>query len=237
MQEFHEAIATAVNLASVTLQTAAITVTNVTDAASKTVIAPAQEFVERGTETVGRIVTPIAENPLVQYATGVPGLRWLMAALGQVNVAKVQGDLATIQLTYPADTPEQLAERVIAEAAFKAGQIGFVTNVAPPLAISLLAIDVAAVNALQAEMIYRIAAVYGFSLNDPTRRGEVLAIWGLSIGGSSFLKTGLSLVEALPFIGTAVGIASNAALVYSLGYVACRFYEAKRDAIEKGDRM
>lgn len=115
------------------------------------------------------------------------------------------------------------------DTAVKAGGVGLLTNFIPPLALTLFAVDLAAVTALQAEMVYRIAATYGFSLKDPTRRGEALAIYGLSLGGSGVLKSGLSFVELLPIIGGAVGASSNVALIYGLGYVACRFYENKRN--------
>lgn len=195
--------------------------------AGDAILPAVHEVVERGTETVGRIVTPFAEHPVTQFATRVPGLNWFMAALGQVNVEKVEQDVAELRLKYPTESTAELAQRIIADTAFKAAGAGLVTNIVPPLAITLLAIDIAAVTALQAAMVYRIAAVYGFSVTDPTRRGEVLALWGLSMGGSGALKTGLSLVEAIPFIGAGVGVASNAALLYSLGHVTQQFYETK----------
>lgn len=195
--------------------------------AGNAVLPVVHEVVERGTETVGKIVTPIAEHPVTQFATRVPGLTWLMAALGQVNVEKVEREVAELRQKYPTASTAELAQQIISDTAFKAAGAGLITNIVPPLAISLLAIDIAAVTALQATMVYQIAALYGFPVTEPTRRGEVLALWGLSMGGSGALKTGLSLVEAIPLIGTGVGVASNAALLYSLGYVAQQFYEAK----------
>lgn len=51
------------------------------------------------------------------------------------------------------------------------------------------------------------------------------------------MKVGLSIVELLLGIGTAAGSVGNAAMVYGLGQVACRFYEAKqRTEVEEGDR-
>jgi uncharacterized protein (DUF697 family) len=202
-----------------------------TAAAFKTAQAVADKLhlvVEQGTETIGAVVTPIAENPLIQFATKVPGISWLMAALGQVNVDKVQHDVEQLRLEHPLETADQLAQRVIVEATWKAAGIGLATNFIPPLALVLFAIDLGAIAALQAEMIYRIAAIYGFSPKEPTRRGEVLAIWGLSMGGSGALKTGLSFVELLPGIGAAVGITSDAALLSGLGYLAFRFYQNKQ---------
>ena len=197
------------------------------------IASPIHELVEQGTETIGNIVTPIAENPFVKYATKLPGISWLMAALGQVNAETVAQDVTALQQQYPLETPEQLAQRVVADSAFRAARIGLFTNILPPFALMLLAVDIAAVTALQAKMVYRIAAIYGFSVNEPARRGEVLALWGLSMGGSSVLKAGLSIVEVIPFLGAAVGIASNAALLQSLGYVAIQFYEKKQASMHE----
>lgn len=213
------------------IRTSQTVVDRITTAATVTgeSVAPAfYAFVERGTETVGRVVTPIAENPFVRFATKVPGINWLMAAVGQVDVASVQRDVAELQRQYPADSPEQLAHRIMADTAWKAAGVGLVTNFIPPLALTLFAVDVAAIAALQAKMTYRIAAIYGFSPTDPTRRGEVLTLWGLFTGGSGVMKTGLSIVELIPALGAVVGTTGDAALIYSMGYLACRFYEEKR---------
>jgi len=185
------------------------------------------DWVERGTETVGKVVTPIAENPFVKFATKVPGINWLFAALGQVNIESVQKDVDKLRQQYPADTPEQLAQRVMADTSWKAAGIGLATNFIPPLALTLFAIDLAAVAALQAEMIYRIAVIYGFSPTDASRRGEVLTLWGLFAGSSEVVKMGLSIVELVPGVGTVVGPTSDAVLIYSMGHLACLFYQEK----------
>lgn len=186
------------------------------------------DVVERGTETVGRVVTPIAENPFVKFATKVPGINWLFAALGQVNIERVQKEVDELRRQYPADTPDQLAQRVMANTAWKAAGIGLATNFIPPLALTLFAVDLAAVAALQAEMIYRIAVIYGFSPTESTRRGEVLTLWGLFTGSSEVVKMGLSVIELVPGVGTVVGPTSDAVLIYGMGHLACLFYQEKQ---------
>lgn len=187
-----------------------------------------QQTLELGTEKVGEVVSPIAENPLVKSATRIPGLSWLMAALGQVDGERVRWDVEALQQQYPTESPEQLAQRVITEASWKAAQVGLVTNFIPPVAFVMAPIDWGAITVLQANMIYRIATIYGFSPEEPARRGEVLTLWGLSSGGSGMVKNGLNVVELLPGVGTAVGITADVALLYGAGFLACQFYEAKR---------
>jgi uncharacterized protein (DUF697 family) len=230
-----EAIALVLNVGNSTLKAtsdavkfAADGLTSATTAVGDIFVPAAQQFVEQSTETVGHVVAPIAEHPLTKYAAKVPGINLLMTALGQVDLDQAQQDVEKLRQQYPLETSEQIAQRVISDTAMKAGGIGLLTNFIPPLALTLFAVDIAAVTTLQAEMIYRIAAAYGFSLKDPARRGEVLAIFGLSLGGSSALKIGLGFVELIPLIGAAVGASSNAGLIYSLGYAASQFYEAKK---------
>ena len=238
----NEAIATATQmatsaakLASKAVQVAADEITGNTIVVGKTVGPEAVRFVEQGTETVGKFVAPIAENPLIKYAAKVPGINFLLAALGQVDVDKAHNEVDKLRQEYPLETPEQLAHRILVDTSLKAAGIGLLTNFVPPLALTLFGIELAAITALQAEMIYRIAAAYGFSLKDSARRGEVLAIFALSVGSSGVLKGGLSFVELLPVIGAGVGASSNAALLYSLGYVACRFYEAKKNSVARAN--
>lgn len=242
-EQVSEAIATAANMAasaaksaSDTLRFATDNMTIATTAVGEAVVPVALRLAEQGTESVGKIVTPIAENPLVKFAAKVPGINWLLTALGQVDLEQAQKDVDKLRQEYPWETPEQLAHRIMVDTSLKAGGVGLITNFVPPLALTLFAVDIAAITTLQAEMVYRIAAAYGFSLKDPTRRGEVLTIFGLSVGGSGTVKVGLSLVEILPLIGTVVGASSNAAVIYALGYIACRFYEAKKNAIPQAGR-
>ncbi|MCA1992390.1 MAG: EcsC family protein [Coleofasciculus sp. S288] len=235
--QMSEAIATAARIAncaaktaSGAVQVAADNVTGTTAYVGKSVGPATMRFVEDGTETIGKIVTPIAENPLIKYASKVPGINVLLTALGQVDVEKAQQEVDKLRQEHPLESTEQLAHRIVVDAAMKAGGIGLLTNFVPPFALALFGVELAAVTAIQAEMIYRIAAAYGFPLKDPTRRGEVLAIFGLSVGSSGVLKGGLSFVELLPLIGAAVGASSNTALIYSIGAVASRFYEAKKNS-------
>ncbi len=228
-----EAIASAFAYGMATVRTASETAESVSQTApaiGETIVRQAHQFVEQGTERIGRFVTPFVENPWFKFATKVPVINVLIAAVGQVNVEQVQKNVEELRRQYPLETPQQLAHRVMVDAATKAAGIGLVTNIIPPVALMLFAVDIAAISALQAEMVYRIAEIYGFDLREPTRRGEVIAIWGLSAGGASVLKTGLSIVEIIPGAGTVVGVIGDASLLYSLGYAACRFYESKQKA-------
>ena len=183
--------------------------------------------IDQATQLVGTTVAPIADIPFIKYATAVPGLSWLLAAVGQVNAEKVRKEIATLRAEYPLETDEQLVQRVIGQTTWRAAQVGLLTNIIPPVAALLFAIDLGAIAALQAEMIYKVAAIYGFSTEDAARRGEILAIWAVFTGSSGTLKSGLSFFEILPGVGTAIGASSDAALIYAVGFLASRYYAVK----------
>ena len=184
-------------------------------------------MINQATQLVGNTVAPIADIPFIKYATAVPGLSWFLAAVGQVNADKVRKEVANLRAEHPLDTDEQLVQRVISQTTWRAAQVGLLTNLIPPVAALLFAIDLGAIAALQAEMIYKIAAIYGFSTEDAARRGEVLAIWAVFTGSSGTLKSGLSFLEILPGVGTAIGVSSDAALIYTVGFLASRYYTVK----------
>ena len=82
---------------------------------------------------------------------------------------------------------------------------------------------------LQAELVFQIAAAYGLDLNDPARKGEMLAVFGCVLGGSKAVKAGLGVLRNAPVAGAFIGATSNAAMIYALGNVACSFYEKRLD--------
>jgi uncharacterized protein (DUF697 family) len=193
------------------------------------VMSSLQPVVEPTVATMGQVVAPIGRLPFIQQATIIPGVKWLLAAIGQVNAQAVRQQVDDLRQRYPLDTQRQLAHRVITEATTRAAAIGLATNIIPPVALLLTLVDIGAVAALQADMIYRIAAIYGYSPDDDSRRGEVLGLWLLSSGGASVVKGGFSTVEMIPVVGAMTGVATDAGLLSGIGYLACRYYETKRD--------
>ncbi|MEC4884384.1 MAG: hypothetical protein SAL70_24130 [Scytonema sp. PMC 1070.18] len=192
-----------------------------------------QSFLEQATQTVGNITNRLGENWLIRKLSGVLNLNWLVGASDNVNLEKAEAAVKKLQQKYPNESPSQISHRIMVEKATKAGGIGLATSVLPGVAAALLAIDLAATTELQSEMVYQIAAAYGLDLKDPARKGEVLAIFGLALGGGRLLKAaGLGLLRNVPFAGAVIGASSNATMIYSLGYAACRFYEAKLNATE-----
>lgn len=191
------------------------------------------KIIEQATETAGNVVSHLSDNWLIHRLAGVVNLNWLVGASDSIDLVKAEAAVKHLKQKHPQDSPTQLAHRIMMDKAVKAGGIGLTTSIVPGAAAALLAVDLAATTELQSEMVYQIASIYGLDLQDPARKGEVLAIFGLGLGGGRLLKTaGLRLLRNIPFAGAVIGASANATMIFSLGYAACRFYETKLDASE-----
>lgn len=186
-------------------------------------------LISQATQGAGHTVTYVGNNWLVRRLTRFLNLGWLVGATDNVDLAKAEAAVRKLQQEHLNDTPSQIAHRIMVDKATRAGGIGLASSILPGAALALLAVDLAATMQLQAEMVYQIAAAYGLELQDPARKGEVLGIFGLGLGGGKLMRAaGLGLLRNIPFAGAVIGASSNSAMLYSLGYAACRFYEAKQ---------
>lgn len=189
------------------------------------------QLITHTTQGAGEAVNRFGNNWLVRRVSGVLNLSWLVGATDNVDLEKAIEAVRKLQQEHPNESPSQIAHRLMVEKATYAGGIGLASSILPGAAAALFAVDLAATTRLQAEMVYQIAAAYGLDLQDPARKGEVVAIFGLGLGGGRVLKAaGLGLLRNVPFAGAMIGASSNAAMLYSLGYAACRFYEANLDS-------
>jgi uncharacterized protein (DUF697 family) len=184
-------------------------------------------------EGLGSIATIVTENPQLRLVTKHLKIEHLLYGLiEQVDIDRAQSYVQKIQSQYPTETSYQIANRLILKKAIYAGGTGFASSFIPGTAASLFALDLAATLALQAEMLYQIAAAYHLDLQNPARKGEILAIFGLTLGGNSGIKAGLGFARNLPTVGAVIGASSNAVLIYTLGQAACQFYGAKASPLD-----
>jgi uncharacterized protein (DUF697 family) len=191
-------------------------------------------WIGQTTQGTGQAVTFVGNLPLVRRVSGVLKLDWLVGIGDRVNLDKAEAEVKQLQQEYPNEYPSEIAHRIMVQKAIQAGGVGLASSILPGVAAALLAIDLAATTAIQTEMVYEIAAAYGMDLHDPARKGEVLAIFGLALGGGNAMKAGLGFLRNVPLAGAMIGASTNATMLYALGYAAREFYEAKlREATEE----
>lgn len=173
----------------------------------------------------------IQNSDQLQSLTKAVNLDWLLPILDKVDVVKAETAVRKLQKKYPNESPREIAHRIMMEKVLYVGGSGMASSMVPGFAAAMFAVDLAATTAIQAEMGYQIAAAYDLDLHDPARKGELLAIFGLSLGSSYALKAGLGLLRNIPISGAVIGASTNAVALYTVGYAACHFYEAKANPL------
>jgi len=198
--------------------------TEIGGAIANTASVASQTIVKRTTD----LVTPIvdATGKTIQTATNA-STDWLIRIIDKVDIVKAETEVTKLQHQYPDEQPRQIAHRLMLDKALLAAGSGLFSNLIPGTAIALAGLDLAATTALSAELVYQIAAAYAQDLQSSERKHEILTIFGLSLSGSLAIEAGVGFLGNIPVAGAAIGASSNAAMIYALGYGACRFYEAK----------
>ncbi|MBD2041301.1 EcsC family protein [Microcoleus sp. FACHB-672] len=153
---------------------------------------------------------------------------WLIRFIDKVDVPKAEAEVRQLQQQYPNEEPRKIAHRLMVDKTVLAAGSGLASNLVPGAALAMAGVDLAAMTALSAELIYQIAAAYGQDLQSSARKGEVITIFTLSMSGTLALEAGLGWLGNVPVAGAMIGASTNAAMIYALGYGACRFYEAKK---------
>lgn len=180
------------------------------------------------TDGIGKLVGVFDTNPHAEKIAASLKIDWLLPLIDKVDVAKAEAQVKLIQQQYPSDTPQQVAHRIMMKKALLVGGSGVATSLSPGAAALLFTVDLSANTAVQAEMVYQIASAYGLDLQDPARKGEIIGIFGLVLGGKYAIKTGLKLaMRNVPVAGAVIGAGTNAATLYAIGHMACNFYARK----------
>ncbi|WP_293360541.1 MULTISPECIES: hypothetical protein [unclassified Microcoleus] len=181
---------------------------------------------------LGSALDLISQSPILKKLTEKFKIDWLVRAIDTVDVVTAEAQVRELQRQYPHEKPQEIAHRLMVEKALLAAGSGLVSSLVPGAALALAGMDLAAMTALSAELVYQIAAAYGMDLRSSDRKKEVVAIFGLSLGSNLAIEAGVTLVSNIPLAGAVINASASAAMIYSLGYGACRFYEAHLDSSE-----
>ncbi|AFY34177.1 hypothetical protein [Calothrix sp. PCC 7507] len=185
----------------------------------------------QATQIAGQALTIVGKNPALQLAIKSLNQDWLNPLIQQVDIVKAETAVKKLQQEHPNAKPGEIAHHLMLEKAVFAGGTGLASSLLPGQAAAMFAVDWAATSALSVELVYQIAAAYGLDLKNSERKAEIVAIFGLGVGGKTAIRAGLGLLRNAPIMGAVIGASSNAVMIYALGYAACQFYEAKQNPL------
>lgn len=156
-------------------------------------------------EGVGYLLGLVGDSPQLQQLTKALNVDWLVSIIDQVDIVKAETHVKRLQQKYPHEQASEIAHRLMVEKSIYVGGSGLASSILPGFAAALLAVDLAATTAIQAEMVYQITCAYGFDLQEPARKGEIIAIFGLAFSGNCAVKAGIGFLRNVPIAGAVVG--------------------------------
>ncbi|MCU0544116.1 MAG: restriction endonuclease [Oscillatoriaceae cyanobacterium Prado104] len=223
-----------VNAASAVGNAAAIATNAIANAGSAAgnAAASATNAVQQVPNFLGSALSLISQSSILKKLTKNLKIDWLVSAIDTVDVVTAEAQVRELQRQYPHEKPQEIAHRLMLEKALLAAGSGLASSLVPGAALALAGMDLAAMTALSAELVYQIAAAYGMDLQSSDRKGEVVAIFGLSLGSNLAIEAGVAIASNIPLAGAVINASASAAMIYALGYGACRFYEAHLDSSE-----
>lgn len=137
-----------------------------------------------------------APAPAAEAEAAVPS--WVESVLGRAR-KNGQARAAALRIRYPEERPAQLAERLVSSVALRAGLWGAATGTLALFTLPVgLPAGVAMTLLLEAELLFALLALYGFSSAGEVGRARLFALWAgggaVQAARSAGLKVGTDVV-------------------------------------------
>ncbi len=188
---------------------------------------------------------PEAWNQLIQWLLGqakrafTQAIDPLPALWFDVDFEKARNEVSELHKKYPYYTRDKIANILIKETVFKVAGISYIEDLAPwdrqdeiKNAISCVAnCDLKTITQECAEMVFKIAGIYGFELKDPMRQFEALAAFGIAWLGKRAINAGIGRLEVGFFNEINIRAVSHALMIFTVGKAARVFYKAKLEGV------
>ena len=187
----------------------------------------AHKVIDSACDRAGATLEGVSNFPFAKPLSELLGTQWLF---GQMDLEKIRTTVNQLKQQYPQEENKAIAHRLIVAKALDAGKLGVLANILPPFDLFLFGIELAVMAKIQANLVYELAELYGLDISDSKRRGEVLALFFLSLGGD-IVKSGLNIFEIIPGFGPVIAASTNAILIYALGQTAYQFYDSKTSSL------
>ncbi|NMG07108.1 hypothetical protein [Brasilonema sp. UFV-L1] len=144
----------------------------------------------------------------------------------QINLDEIETFVAHLWKKFPKANPEQIAQRLLRRQLLRVSRTSAVMSVVPDKMAESVGVDYVEIALIQAEIIFQIAAAYGFELQTPESKDEAFAIIDRVLRANRLARIGLSATQMIPFAGGFIRTGSDTYLVYQIGNTAQQFYKS-----------
>lgn len=212
--------------------------TEVAQGVTKSAIEQGKAVKQEATQFIGKklqtnqesISKKLEENQIAKEAS-------VKAYLKEIDLNEVEEIADEICDKYPSETPEKLSQRLIRQQVVRVSKNSVVTTVIPGKIAETVGIDYMAIALMEAEIIFQIAAVYGFDPRLAIRRKEAYAIIDRVRRSTRSGRIATSVTQTIPIARGIFFIGTDAVLVYLVGDTARQFYRYLTEETIPGDTL
>lgn len=195
----------------------------------KAVQQEARQFIsknlEKSQDTVGK---KLEENQAAKEAS-------VRAYIKQINLSEMEDAVNAMWDKFPSSKPEEISQRLLRQQILRVSKTSAVFSVVPPKMADSIGVNYVSVALMQAEIIFKIAAVYDFDIWLPQRKPEAFAIIDRVLRASRQAMITLSVSQMIPLAGGVVNVGTDAYLIYRIGDTAKEFYESLTEEVTPGE--
>lgn len=159
------------------------------------------------------------------------------AFIDKINIAEVENKVDELWEKFPYETPEKIAQRLLLQQIIRVSKNSAVTTVVPGKIAETVGIDYVAIALMEKEIIFQIAATYGFDVWHPNRKKEAFAMIDRVLRSTRSGRIVVSLSQMVPLAGQFMNVGTDAFLVYVIGNTARKFYEAMSQEAIPGETL
>lgn len=148
------------------------------------------------------------------------------AHIEQIDLDAVDKFITRLLTKFPNATPEQMTQRLLRRQLLRVSRTSAVMSVVPSKMAESVGVDYVEIALIQAEIIFQIAAAYGFELQTPESKDEAFAITDRVLRANRLARIGLSATQMIPVAGGFISAGTDTYLVYQIGNMAQQFYKS-----------
>ena len=157
---------------------------------------------------------------------------WIAESICDINFNAASKSVTRLITRVRHKTPREIAQRLIIHKSLQAAGLELIGDVVATVnnildGLGAEGVDLPQIAKLGAEMVYQIADIYGFNMDDPERKQEALFIFGFIFLGEKIIDIGIDWLKLGYINNKLLKVGIKALMIYGLGHAACFYYEYK----------
>lgn len=159
-------------------------------------------------------------------------IEWIAESRCDINFTAATKSVQRLITRTGHKTPYEIAHQLIIHKSLQVAGLELIGDVVETVnnildGLGSEGIDLPEIAKLSAEMVYQIAQIYGFDIDDAERKQEALYIFTFTCLAEKAITIGIDWLKLGYGSTKLLNVGSKALMIYGIGHLACFYYEYK----------